>query len=409
MDLLPILFLLGAAQGGFLSFALLNSRGGNRRANRYLACYMLVFSAALIDYVLDTSGLTVDYVWLRTLLWPKEFLYGVFIYLYCREMTEPGVPVSTAMRWVLWFPPFIHCCVSWPLLWLPSESQYAVLLNQEGLPPFLNVWRLVLGDIELMITIAHLTVFLLLSLQRVRRHRRRVLQSFSYLERVSLDWLRNVLLGTLVVYGIWIAEEFFSADLLFGREPLDTALALSMVVLIYGLGWMGLRQPQVLFRGMEEDVDSVSKHKQALANPSDGMGESMGGEAYAGQAKYARSALSPELAEALMEELRATMDRDEPYLRPDLSLAELAASLSVSTNYLSQTINQQSGQNFFDFVNSYRVAHTLPALADQKLTVLDVAMEAGFNSKSAFYAAFRKHQGMTPGAYRKQMGTKAAI
>lgn len=401
MDLLPILFLLGAAQGGFLSFALLNSRGGNRRANRYLACYMLVFSAALTDYVLDSTGLTEPYVWLRTLLWPKEFLYGVFIYLYCREMTEPGVPLSSTMRWVLWLPPFVHCCVSWPLLWLPADLQYAILLNQEGLPPFYNLWRLMLGDIELIITVAHLTVFLVLCLLMVQRHRRRVLESFSYLERVSLDWLRNVLLGTLVVYGIWIAEELFSDDLLGGREPLDMALALSMVVLIYGLGWMGLRQPLVLFRSAEEGgvLQRADAHSAAITAEAP--------ETTHAKTKYARSALSADLADALVEELQEVMLREQPYLRPDLSLAELASTLSVSTNYLSQAINQQTGQNFFDLVNSYRVKHALPALADQNTTILDVAMKAGFNSKSAFYAAFRKHQNMTPGAYRKQMAAAA--
>ncbi len=405
MDLLPILFLLGAAQGVFLAVALLNSKGGNRRANRYLAFYMLVFSAALTDYVLDTLGLTPQYVWLRTLLWPKEFLYGVLIYLYCLEITEPGRPLSTTMLWVLWLPPFIHCCVTWPLLWIAPQMQYAVLLNETGLPPFFNIWRLVLGDVELLVTIAHLSLFLLLSLRLVRRHRRRVLDSFSYLEKVSLDWLRNLLLITCVVYGIWIAEEFFSADLLSGRESLDTALALSMVVLIYALGWMGLRQPMVLFRdagetGKPDLSGAQGSHADAVADAAPATAPEA--------AKYARSALSPDLARALVEELRTVMAREQPYLRPDLSLAELAGELSVSTNYLSQAINQQTGQNFFDLVNGYRVKHALPALADQKATILDVAMDAGFNSKSAFYAAFRKHQNMTPGAYRKQMASAAA-
>jgi len=110
--------------------------------------------------------------------------------------------------------------------------------------------------------------------------------------------------------------------------------------------------------------------------------------------------LSAELAEGLMAELRDLMQSERPYLAPDLSLATLATRLGVSNNYLSQAINQQAGHNFFDFVNGYRVEYTLPLLANSTDTVLTIALAAGFNSKSAFYSAFRRHQGVTPGQYR---------
>ncbi|MEO1080899.1 MAG: AraC family transcriptional regulator [Pseudomonadota bacterium] len=411
-DLLPILFLLGAAQGGFLAFALLTHRGGNRRANRYLACYMLVFVAALIDYFLDAAGLTPHYVWLRTLIWPKEFFYGVLIFLYCRELTAPGRPLKPWLVLLLWVPPLLHCAVTWPLLWLPGDLQYQILLNVEGLPPLYNAWRLLLGDVELFITIVHLSVFLLICLRMVIQHRKRLEHAYSNLDRIGLNWLRNLLIGTLCVYGLWLAEEFFSEDLLAGREWLDVLLGLSMVVLIYTMGLLGLRQPQI-FVAERNGGESASGAGQAEGNgeaaaaarvrESGGPGyEEVSSNQATPSAKYARSALSPDLAASLVQELEQLMATRAPHLNPDLSLSELAATLSVSTNYLSQAINQQLDMNFFDFVNSYRVGSALPLLAGTDRTILDVAMESGFNSKSAFYAAFRKHQGMTPGAYRKE-------
>ena len=416
IDVLPILFLLGAAQGGFLAFALLNAPGGNRRANRYLACYMLVFVAALFDYFLDATGLTPRYVWLRTLIWPKEFLYGVLIFLYCRELTTPGRALGRAWFAALWLPPLLHACVTWPLLLWPGDLQYAVLLNTPGLSPFLNAWRLLLGDLELMVTIAHLALLLAFSLRRVIAHRRRLEGAYSNLDRISLNWLRNVLVGTFVVYSLWLAEEFFSEDLLAGRELFDVLLGLSMVALIYTLGFLGLRQPQIFASEGRAGAVPGGRGESALpvealrdVPPEPGPEQELSATDNPGSdSKYARSALSPELAASLIAELEAVMEARSLYLRPDLSLAELAAELSVSTNYLSQAINQRLNMNFFDFVNGYRVRYALPRLASPQQTILDVAMEAGFNSKSAFYTAFRKYQGMTPGAYRKLMADNAA-
>ncbi|MAA87191.1 helix-turn-helix domain-containing protein [Haliea salexigens] len=406
-DFLPLLFLIGAAQGGFLAFALFTSAGGNRKANYYLACYLLVFVLALIDYFLDAAGLTERLVWLRTLLWPKEFLYGVFLFLYCRELTQPNRPIPPSLAVLLWLPLAIHCCASWPLLWLPAELQYKILLNESGLPPLYNAWRFMLGDFELVVTIAHLSVFIVICLRLVTQHRRRLESRYSNLDRISLDWLRNLLIGTMLVYALWLAEEIFSADLLSGREWLDVTLAVSMVVLIYTMGLLGLRQPAIF---STRSRAPVVEREAAAADVSGGSDVN----AHRQQPpiektvdpppqKYQRSALSPELASSLVEELEALMANKSPFLDPNLSLSNLAQALSVSTNYLSQAINDQLKLNFFDCVNGYRVRHSLPLLAQSSKTVLEIAMDSGFNSKSAFYTAFRKHQGMTPGTYRKQV------
>jgi AraC-like DNA-binding protein len=399
IDLLPLLFLLGAAQGAFLAVALFTGRGGNRRANRYLAAYMLVFVCALIDYFLDATGVTATAVWLRTLLWPKEFLYGVFIYLYCREVTNPGLPLRLYQQLLLWVPPFLHACVTWPLLWLPADLQLAILGNDPSLHGLYGAWRVVLGDGELVVTVGQLAICLALSFHLVKRHRARVLDEFSTLQRVSLVWLRNLLVATSLVYALWLAGEFLIEDLLPGGDGLDVALGLSMVVLIYLFGWLGLRQP-LIFSGPRPVPAGPDRAAPAAPSPPSSPP--------AASTKYARSALSEDLAGALVEELEALMAAERPFRDPELSLAELAARLQVSTNYLSQAINQHAGKNFFDFVNGYRVTDTLRPLAESDRGILAIAMDAGFNSKSAFYAAFRKHQGMTPGQYRKEQRSGGA-
>ncbi len=126
-SVIPVLYLLGAAHGVFLAVALLTSKGGPRRANCYLGCYTLVFVCALFDYFLDDTGLVYQYVFARTLLWPKEFLYGVLIYFYTRELTQPAQFLITRRQWLHFVPAILHVLVTWPLLTMDSPFQLRIL------------------------------------------------------------------------------------------------------------------------------------------------------------------------------------------------------------------------------------------------------------------------------------------
>lgn len=104
--------------------------------------------------------------------------------------------------------------------------------------------------------------------------------------------------------------------------------------------------------------------------------------------------------------LRTWMDTQKPYLDPVLTIEDLAGQLDVPVKVLSQVINESLGQNFFDFVNSYRVEEAKKLLAnarDPKITVFEVMYQAGFNSKSSFNTAFKKNALTTPGAYKKKV------
>ena len=117
--------------------------------------------------------------------------------------------------------------------------------------------------------------------------------------------------------------------------------------------------------------------------------------------KYQRSALYDEMADKIQQQLTAAMAQDHLYLDASLSLPKLAKHIFVSPNYVSQTLNQKLGVSFFDYVNSYRVNAAKELLCNSNDTVLDIAMNVGFNAKSSFYTAFQKETGCTPSQYRK--------
>ncbi|MFT5299030.1 MAG: AraC-like DNA-binding protein, partial [Colwellia sp.] len=92
------------------------------------------------------------------------------------------------------------------------------------------------------------------------------------------------------------------------------------------------------------------------------------------------------------------------FLDPSLSIDSLAKQIEIPNNELSILINRKIGQHFFDFVNTYRINFAAEMLTDKnnhKKTVMEILLDAGFNSKSCFNRAFIKHKKVTPSQYRK--------
>ncbi|GAB5401218.1 MAG: hypothetical protein Aureis2KO_28030 [Aureisphaera sp.] len=103
------------------------------------------------------------------------------------------------------------------------------------------------------------------------------------------------------------------------------------------------------------------------------------------------------------QKIDVLMREQKIYLNPHLDLPLLAEEVSISPNYLSKVINSHAQMNFSDYISSYRVTHAKEMLETdtfRQYDMLSIALEAGFNSKSAFYAAFKKLTGQTPGSYR---------
>ncbi len=127
--------------------------------------------------------------------------------------------------------------------------------------------------------------------------------------------------------------------------------------------------------------------------------------------KYAKSGLRRNQMLDLKARLEHIMVVEQAYLQPNLTLPILAEAVGCSVNHLSQVINAGFNMSFFDFLNSHRVLHARESLSELNGSggaVLNIAFSVGFNSNSAFYAAFKKHVGMTPAQYRKTSAAKSS-
>lgn len=104
--------------------------------------------------------------------------------------------------------------------------------------------------------------------------------------------------------------------------------------------------------------------------------------------------------------LQQYMIEEKPFLNPSLTIQDVSAAIKIPVRELSLLINHKLEQHFYDFVNTYRIENAMEILKDatkSKMTILEILYDVGFNSKSSFNTAFKKHTGNTPTSYRKNL------
>jgi AraC-like DNA-binding protein len=368
LDWLHVVALLGALQGLLLT-AVLATKRTNRLANRLLAVAMFAFSLHLASAVYLAAGYERVFPHFFGIAYPLPFLYGPLVYLYAVTAADR----TRRLRWrdALHLVPFAAAVLlGLPVYLMSGEAKLGFYDDiRAGIRPG---WLDVADPAKLVSGVVYATatvVFLV-------RHRDQVKASYSSLEHVNLTWL--LWLGGAAA-GIWSIAVV--AELL-GKSG-DNYVVLALAVLVYAIGYLGLRQPEI-FRF--EVAQSPSADQPAP--------------------RYERSGLSDREAERLRDALTATMDRDRLWRNSNLTLADLAARLDTTPHRLSEVLNGQLGQTFYDFVNGYRVRDVQNQLAlesARNMKLLSLALDAGFASKSTFNEVFKKHTGTTPSDYRRTL------
>jgi len=120
--------------------------------------------------------------------------------------------------------------------------------------------------------------------------------------------------------------------------------------------------------------------------------------------KYANSKLPESEMQRYVQQLTQCMKTQKPYLIPSLTIDDLSQKLSISSWQLSQVINNSFHQNFFNFINKYRIEEAKRLMvvpSNRKKTILEILYEVGFNSKSTFNDVFKKYTGMTPSEFKR--------
>lgn len=333
---------------------------------------------------LSTAGyaLTLDnfsgYPLLASGIIASFLLHGPFLHLYVSALTLNKKEFKLKTLWH--FTPFLAFIVYLIVASrFPTYSEGISLdhVSQDAKTPFL---------FHFFLTITALSgpVYFFLAYKKFQQTKKSSLNFSS--KEMNLEWL-----GILIpIFGaVWtiliviaVIHHIFH---LFSMELCTNGLFLSLSAFIILIGYFGLKQKVVLTN------DSIEKERDI---PGDLEG------------KYAGKKMGEHELQQCCNKVSDFMRTKRPYLDSDLTLPKLAEDLNVSTHHLSQVINEMHDKNFFNFINKYRVEEVKRKIQDPEYhhySLLGIALESGFNSKSAFNRAFKNFTGSTPSQFRDSL------
>ena len=381
LGILGTLNLLGAAQGLLLGLALLSANAANKTANRILAALIFSISIIVSSAVLLTSYYVFYFPHLSRVHHPVVFLAGPLLFLYIEILTSQKKKLEK--KDLLHFVPFLFCFVYLLPYYLQSRAAKLQVLGAEYLDDSFGAWYY----IRSALFITQFLVYLVLIIVTIVKYSRRIRVHNLASDRAVLFEVRFFVIASTL---LWLGAIVRYA--LGGGGSTNLLVPLGASVMVYAMGYMKMRRPPM------ELVDSADAAGSAEAEERDPVAAR----------KYEKSMLTPERSERYLNKLLQLMETERPYTDGDLTIQKLAQQLSIPLPHLSQTINERLGKSFPDFINSYRVAEAKKKLLDpalKHLSVLGIAEEVGFSSKSSFNAVFKKHTDMTPSEFRHALGS----
>ncbi|MEP1791339.1 AraC family transcriptional regulator [Reichenbachiella sp.] len=381
---MEVIFILGASQAFFLSF-LVFKKASKSDGDYVLGAWLAFMGLHLLDHYFMSMGFSFRYPHLLGVGQCFPMLQGPFMFVYILVMI--GKHGKFKPIYLLHGIPFLVFTIyfTFDFYILGSEEKlayYKVLASEGSLAVSISeILNFYLGPI-----------YVVWSLIKLRKHIKNIANNFSYTEEIDLSWIKHILIGLGFVWFVVLMTSFLDV-LSLSEEWGNHLIYLSLTVAVFFLGYFGIKQqaiyvPTPAVAGASKVAETEVKAEKPT--PAD---------------RYKHSGLKKEEGEEYAKKLLDYMENDRPYLNGKLSLKEVAEYLNISVNHLSQVINEQLGKSFFDFVNEYRVEEVKRLMSESKheqFTLLAVAYDSGFNSKSSFNSIFKKMTGFTPSEYLRE-------
>ena len=232
-------------------------------------------------------------------------------------------------------------------------------------------------------------VYWFLGLDQILKHRKNIPLYFSnYSGKNTLNWLIFVLSLFLILFIANFSMFFVQNVLELGIIRFST-LSFNLTVFTFIMIYFGMNQ-SVIYK---TEKGQLNENAQTVSSTSR-------------ENKYIGSALNDEQVAELNDVVINYLSTKKPYLNPDYNLQMMVDDLNISRHKLSQVINRSQHKNFYKLINEYRVKEVKEKLENRvykNLTVLGIAFECGFNSKTTFNRIFKEETGMTPTRYIRNL------
>jgi AraC-like DNA-binding protein len=362
-----VLTYAGIAQGVFVVLLLNSKRIRKSRANIFLSILLLAlsfsiahinFAGAIVKHFAPETNSAGD---------PTFFLIAPLLWFYTQELM--GQRVKRSWNLLLHFFPFFLIIFSSPLFHLFYEklSFIHVIGNRHKLNQVF-FW---------MAVVVQFSAYQIFIHRRWNAYQELIQQEVSNTENVSVSWVKFFMVVFLLI-NIFLLFALFAVIHMESRMWLHESVAVIFSLSVFALGYKGILQREVFYADIKKENTNIASTEEP----------------------------TNKIDKTLIEKLLHYMEEKKPYLDPELTLSQLARDLNLSRSLLSQLINEGIGDNFYNFINKYRVEQVKKLMIDPRVknfNMLGMALEAGFKSKSTFNLIFKRFTGLTPTEYRKNL------
>ncbi|WP_298903830.1 AraC family transcriptional regulator [uncultured Psychroserpens sp.] len=369
--ILDFLIIINAIQGVIFALTILFSKYFKNTTNIYLGISML------IGVLINAQYFMMKYDWYSH--FPKlaifediEFvlLFPVTLLFYYLKFLNPSFKLKAKHK--LLYLPF---CISVILnLFVGGHAHFKIYTidNLTWVPTFyaIEYYASILLNIVILIV-----VYMLLFRNK---------SAIKILVHHNLKWIKLFYYFHIVLIFTWI-----SLEILGKLYPYEFTFILWLVLttFFYWVGYIGIFKfrlaqnryeiRRVIDKEIKTEYKKPSKSKSSISDEDN---------------KY-------------LQEVKNILEHEKIYRNPKLSRQDIAEKLGISVGYLSQVINNNSEKSFSEYINYYRVEDVKKMITNKafdKYSILSIGLEAGYNSKSAFYTGFKKETGLTPSEYKKR-------
>ncbi len=352
--------IIGVVQALF-GMVIFMTKRPTHRSFSFLAVWFAIIAIFLGSFLLPFE--VVDYF--KPGIFPLLFLFGPLLYFYVSSLTLENFKVT--YRQLFHLLPFLAISIH------RSTINVVPIVSPAENPQY------VYNKVYYFILILTLLFYWVWSLDLILKHRKLIPLHFSnYTRNNSLSWLILVLTLFMVLFMVDFLLYFIKIvwDIDFRGISL---LPLNLTAFVFIMIFFGINQSVI-------DLPTTVKEKENDADK-----------------KPTQSAIQADEVNALNEIIVGYLINKKPYLNPEYSLQMMAVDLSISKHKLSRVINTGQNKNFYKLINEYRIQEVKKKLVDpafNHFSVLGIAYECGFNSKTAFNRIFKEETGLTPSEYK---------
>lgn len=365
-----IILLLGSMQGFLLCLLFVSSKRFQKTSTRFLVLLVLAISMTSLSNALNDMRpphlSTLFFVCLST--WSLFIPFALYYFIH--YIIQPDYSF-TRKDYTIAFLSSLQVLqqIAWTAWYLISSQ--SVLDNLE-IKYFLDRTTEIAGMLYCLWVI-------IASIKKLNNYDSNLKSQFAHINPNNIRWLKNSFIFTGILWLLWAVPLVYLTVMGDMSSWFFSPLELGLALVIYWLGYSVYFQKDLFEVKYSEELTQDNKKKTVELSDK---------------------------TEEHYQKVLYFMQEEKLYQNPEFSMTMLAEKMSLSNGYLSQIINQKEGKNFFDFVNEYRIKEVKKMLHNTNYnhySILGIALEAGFKSKSTFNAVFKKITGQTPSTFRKQL------